>query len=343
MEFIVFHYSPKDTLTMTTLLPISALVPTRNRAAAFSRTLKSLAQQSTQPIEMVVVDGSMDDQTQHLCQSPVPGLETQIRYYRATELGAATQRNQAMVHTSQELIWLMDDDIVLEPDCLLQLWNALGSEPNLGGVNAMITNQRYLPPGRISRTLFQLLHGQVESSYAGKCIGPALNLLPEDDPSLPEIVPVEWLNTTCTLYRRAALPNPLFPPNFVGYSLMEDVTLSLTVGKQWKLANARTARIFHDSQPGDHKNNPYVLAKMELLNRYFVMTHILERKTLQDHIKLVVLQLFEIVALLQTLSGWRSLPSVLIGKLEGLIQLCHTKSPNTRASDSLQMSDRPSS
>ncbi|MBD2001065.1 glycosyltransferase family 2 protein [Leptolyngbya sp. FACHB-541] len=306
---------------MTTLLPVSALVPTRNRAEPFARTLNSLAQQSAQPMEMIVVDGSQDDKTEQLCQQSVSGLETEIRYYRATALGAATQRNQAFAHVSQEFIWLMDDDILLEPECLTRLWNALQSDPLMGGVNAMITNQRYLPPGRISRTLFQYLHGQAESTYAGKCIGPALNLLPEDDPDLPEIVPVEWLNTTCTLYRRVALPNPLFPSNFVGYSLMEDVTLSLTVGKQWKLANARTARIFHDSQPGDHKNSHYVLAKMELLNRYFVMTQVLERQTLKDHLKLAVLQLFELVALLQTFKGWRSLPSVLIGKAEGLLQL----------------------
>jgi len=42
---------------MTELLPISALVPTRDRAAVFCRSLDSLAQQSVQPVEMIVVDG----------------------------------------------------------------------------------------------------------------------------------------------------------------------------------------------------------------------------------------------------------------------------------------------
>ncbi len=58
------------------------------------------------------------------------------------------------------------------------------------------------------------------------------------------MVPVEWLNTTCTLYRREALPDPPFLSHFTGYSLMEDLALSLTVGKRWKLANARGLRIF---------------------------------------------------------------------------------------------------
>lgn len=310
---------------MVNLLPISAIVPTRHRPAAFARTLRSLSQQSAQPMEMIVVDGSEDTDTKDLCHQKIPGLETQIKYYTATVLGAATQRNQAMSYVTQETIWLMDDDILLEVECLIRLWAALNSDNNMGGVNATITNQRYLPPGHISRILFQFLHGLPETSYAGKCIGPALNLLPEDNPDLPEIVPVEWLNTTCTLYRRKALCSPLFPPVFTGYSLMEDVTLSLIMGRNWKLANARTARIFHDSQPGDHKSNRAVLAKMELVNRHYVMTQILERRQLQDYGKLTVLQLFEIAALLQTWKGWKSLPIVLKGKLEAVLEILKSK------------------
>lgn len=306
---------------MVNTLPISAIIPTRNRSQVFARTLKSLSQQSIQPIEMIVIDGSSDNNTQSLCNSEIAGLKTKVKYFRATEIGAATQRNQAMKYASQSTIWLMDDDILLEHECLPRLWNALQSDASIGGANAMITNQRYLPPGRISRLLFQFLHGQAEATYAGKCIGSALNLLPEDDPNLPEVVPVEWLNTTCTLYRKEALPEPLFPKNFTGYSLMEDVALSLTVGKNWKLVNARTARIFHDSQPGDHKNNAGTLAKMELVNRHFVMTKILERKQFSDYFKFVILELFGIIAILRSSRGISSLPSILVGKLKGVIEI----------------------
>ncbi len=306
---------------MSQILPVSAIVPTRNRAMPFARMLHSLAQQSAQPVEMIVVDASTNDDTQHLCQSIILGLATKIRYYRATETGAATQRNQAIAHASQPHILFADDDILFEPDCLLRLWRSLDQNPQLGGVCTLITNCHYSPPGRISRWLFQLLHGQSQESFAGLCIGPALNLLPEDRADLPDVVAVEWMNTTCTLYRREAMPTPAFPTHFTGYSLMEDVTLSLMVGKQWQLANARTAKIFHDSQPGDHKNNPAVLAKMELVNRHYVMTQILERRSLTDHLKLVLLQLFEIAASLVSVRGWRELPALLSGKLGAIAQI----------------------
>ena len=43
----------------------------------------------------------------------------------------------------------------------------------------------------------------------------------------PEVASVEWLNTTCTIYRGEALPSPPFCNQFTGYSLMEDLALSL--------------------------------------------------------------------------------------------------------------------
>lgn len=310
---------------MTKILPISALVPTRNRTEVFQKTLESLALQSHQPLEMIVIDGSDDASTQMVCERNIENLSTKIHYYRAQKLGAATQRNQAIAHASQKTIWLLDDDILLEPECLLRLWNALESDPKMGGVNAMITNQKYTPPGRVSRALFEFLDGTQRESYAGKCIGPAFNLLPEDKEELPEIVPVEWLNTTCVLYRKDAVPDPLFPKHFTGYSLMEDVTLSLTVGKKWKLANARTARIYHDSQPGDHKNNERILAQMDLVNRHFVMTQILGRSSFQDYLKLFVLQLFAIATLFGKNGNLKHFPAVVMGKLGGVVEIIRTR------------------
>jgi glycosyltransferase involved in cell wall biosynthesis len=253
-----------------------------------------------------------------LCERTIPGLLTRLVYRRASERGAATQRNQAARHATQDAIWFLDDDIVFLEDCLKQLWEALDSDPQLGGVNAMIINQRYFPPGRVSRTLFQLLDGNERESYAGKCIGPAFNLLPEDREELPSCVAVEWLNTTCTLYRRAALPDPIFPEQFKGYSYLEDVALSLVVGREWKLANARHARIFHDSQPGDYKNKTMAMAKMELVNRHYVMTQVLGRRRISDYAKLALLETFFAASSLVSLRGWASLPAVMLGKLAAL-------------------------
>src|SRR5205085_12274798 len=98
----------------------------------------------------------------------------------------------------------------------------------------------------------------------------------------------------CTLYRKQALPNPPFITEHVGKQIylpafpLEDMALSLRVRRQWRLANARTAKIFHDSQSGVHKSDIASMSKMELLNRHYVMTRLLERKRFRDYLKLAL-------------------------------------------------------
>ena len=300
------------------LLPLSAVVPTRNRRLSLERMLKSLALQSAQPHEIIIVDASTDRETENFLKIGIPKLQSQIVYHQAAKVGAAIQRNQAMQSVSQNFVCFIDDDVIFEPECLSRLWKAIQSNSQWGGVSAMISNQRYLSPGFISRLLFQFLNGHSEASYAGKCLGPVLNLLPEDRPDLPEVVSVEWVSTSCALFRRASLPDTPFPCHSSKYSRTEDIALSLVVGRKWKLANARTARIFHDSQGGDHKDDIAESTKVGLLDRHHIMTNILGRRGAMDHFKLIILQLFEMLTLLNSLQGWKSLPAVLTGNLSAL-------------------------
>jgi glycosyltransferase involved in cell wall biosynthesis len=282
---------------MAITIPISAIVPTSERAAALQRTLGSLTAQGVLPSELIVVDASAGDDTKAVVDGWRADVApaTKVIWLRATTLGAAAQRNQGVAIAALPYIWFFDDDILFEPECVARLWRAIEADPGLGGVNAMITNQRYQPPGRVSRTVFALINGRHEPTFAGRLLGPAVNLLPEDRDDLPAVVPTEWLNTTCTIYRRDALPDPPFDSVFTGYSMMEDLTLSVRIGKTWRLANARTARIFHDSQPGAHKSDPGVLSEMELFNRHYVMTCVLGRRRWSDYARLVIWEAFQIV------------------------------------------------
>jgi glycosyltransferase involved in cell wall biosynthesis len=278
------------------ILPVSAVVPTRNRRESLETTIGSVLEKGTLPRELIVVDASDNDETRDVLARfrTAAGGSVAVRWFKASAAGAAIQRNQGVEHAGQPYVWFFDDDIILETDCLARLHACLEADPRAGGANAMITNQKYHPPGAVSRMLFRILSGRPLDSYAGKVLGPAVNLLPEDRVDLPENVPVDWLNTTCTLYRRCALPSPSFDLVFTGYSVMEDLTLSLRVGSTWKLFNVRAARIFHDSQPGAHKTNARALSEMELVNRHYVMASILGRTSLADYAKLALWELFQL-------------------------------------------------
>jgi glycosyltransferase involved in cell wall biosynthesis len=305
---------------MKTVAPISAVIATRNRAESLSRTLESLLLQELLPAEFIVVDASDDGATRKLLAEFEKRAEpdVSVRWFAANISGAASQRNEGVACATQPFIWFFDDDILFEPNCVERLWKAISLDCQLGGVNAMIVNQRYQSPGLVSRTMFTLMHGRRERSFAGRVIGPAINLLPEDRDDLPEVIAVEWLNTTCTIYRHEALPNPPFPVEFTGYSLMEDVALSLEVGKKWKLANARTARIFHESQPGAHKLEARSVARMEVVNRYHVMTEVLGQHSALDFLRLWIWQFFQIASVAARSSTRAKAWPVFRGTLDGL-------------------------
>jgi GT2 family glycosyltransferase len=172
--------------------------------------------------------------------------------------------------------------------------------------------------------MFTLMHGRNETSFAGKVIGPAINLLPEDRANLPEVVPVEWLNTTCTIYRREALPTPVFESIFVGYSLLEDLALSLRVAQSgWKLANARTARVFHDSQPGTHKDDLACNLAMDVCNRHYVLKNVLDAAHPINYFKWIIWEVFQFAAQLTNYRRWRFLIAYLRGKFAGLHCIYH--------------------
>jgi GT2 family glycosyltransferase len=307
---------------MAHVFPISAIVPTHGRVVTLMRTLESLAQQSVHPFEILVVDGSKHHRARQPLQQPISGLGSRVGWIAAKVSGAAPQRNQGVALTQQPFVCFFDDDIIFKPDCMAQLWQAIQSDSQLGGVNALIVNQSYHRPGLASRAMFSLLSiGDGRKNFAGRVVGPAVNLLPEDRSDLPEIVPVDWLNLGCTIYRRQALPNPPFRQEFRGYSLMEDLALSLEVAKKWKLANARTARIFHDSRPADYKSDDRARSCMEIVNRHLVMTRVMGKRGFINHLKFFLWELFSVASALTSAEGRKSLVYILRGKWDGLRQI----------------------
>ena len=276
---------------MKTLLPLSVIIATADRKQSLNNTLQSISAQNCQPSEIIIIDASVNDAIELTIKSEKYNLPGEIVYKKACQKGAAVQRNEGVELAKYDIIGFMDDDIFLEPCCIENLWNAC-QDANVGGVNALITNQQFVIPGFITRTFYKLMDGKKAKQPGGKLLGPLINILPADDQNLGQIIPVEWLNTTCTFYNKKYLPHPPFDLHFKGYSLMEDVALSIRVGKLAKLYNVRTARIFHDTQPGTEKNNIAIMAEMELVNRYYVMKNVAALTGWKPYVKLFFQQLF---------------------------------------------------
>jgi glycosyltransferase involved in cell wall biosynthesis len=303
----------KDLNKEISLIPVSAVIATANRKKVLEETLLSLLDQNLYPDEILIIDASDDTETESLCAIINDTYPFSVKYHKAPAKGAATQRNHGVSLAQNRYIFFFDDDVIFYPNCIEKLWLGI-QDKSVGGVNALIVNQQYHKPSIFSEFFYRTLNGKKEVSYAGKCFGPAFNLLPECATNAVEFVEVEWLNTTCTLYKKEALPEPVFSTHFTGYSFMEDLALSLTVAKSWKLLNAPSAQIFHNSQPSLEKSSVKTIAEMELVNRYYIMKHVLNQKlNFSDISRLFIQQAVSAVTSRQVLMlpFWQ-------GKLNGL-------------------------
>jgi GT2 family glycosyltransferase len=298
------------------LIPVTAVVATLDRRHRLIQTLRSVLAQECVPAEWVVVDGSVDPVS--AVDLPTRPEGVTLHCLRATERGAAPQRNQGWAVATQPHILFLDDDIDLEAGCVSTLWQRLSDDPWLGGCSALIRNAPYHEPGRIFRWSLSLLGCPAHGSLAGRCSGPALNFLPSAPAGAGASDNVEWLNLGCTLYRADALPRPPFLPCFHGYSLMEDVALSLRVGQHWHLACPAGAWIQHESPPAAYKTPGWKRERMELVNRWYVMRVIQGRHGPLWATRQLGYQLLMLAGLLRSAAGWRRFPSALAGKVAGL-------------------------
>lgn len=278
---------------MVSIINLTLIIPTYKRSEVLRRTIESISQQDYQPNEIIVVDATEP----FACmatewKNKFLNLKSEVLYFPAVTKGAAAQRNYAVSFAKNEVLGFSDDDILLEEGCIRNLWIALTKQDDCGGVNAMMINQSFHELGKASRIFYDFLNPEKFDSYAGKVFGPAIAFYPKLSDSPPDYVEVDWLNSCLVFYKKEALPNPVFDEHFTGYSLGEDLAVSLKVAKNWKLFTVQTARIFHDSQPGDHKSNLKAFSEMDLVNRFYVMKYILNKKTAKDKFHLLLQQLF---------------------------------------------------
>ncbi len=281
-------------------------------------------QQERFPDQVIVADGAVEPGVEPLIIDLKKVLKYPILYYRCTHQGAAMQRNEASELVTQDVILFIDDDLYMESDCLVQIMKVLEEDVNgeIGGVAGILTNQHYREPSRLFKMWLDFMAGEKAASYAGRVIGPAINIWPA--PGVDgKVVEVEWLISGCTAYRIEAFREELFSPLFYGYSMGEDVHLSLRIGKRLKLVVATAAKAFHDSQPSRFKR-PFQIGKMGVGNRYMIMTEVMGRNNIVFQLKFLLSVLFSLATSARNVRSIKDLWNyilVCLGHMGGLLKI----------------------
>ncbi|HJP91863.1 MAG TPA: glycosyltransferase [Pyrinomonadaceae bacterium] len=252
-------------------MKVSAIVPTIGRAESLRALLISLADQTCTVDEVIVADASTDSQTAEVIADPEwqrAGLVvTRVTVHPPN---AVRQRMAAIEIARGENLLLLDDDVVLEPDCVQRLLSLLQEDEDVVAVSADFNNQSWPAPTRIWQLYLRHVLGIDAKDWQGKVVGPLLRFGYNPAPSGP--TEIEWLGSGNSLVRHSAFLNAGGFSDFFLHrcTINEDVDLGLKLRKFGRIMFCPAARMAHHHTPSGRVSN-FVAAEDDLFNRFFIL------------------------------------------------------------------------
>ncbi len=283
----------------------SIVIATFERPAELRVTLDSIAAQTLPPARVIIVDSSKDDHSRAVADEFSARLP--LRYERALQPSSAVQRNQGAEQVETPLIAFLDDDVFVFPETFATIADCFSRDPaaGLGGIAARIVGLQHRAPRGLLWWFYRIQAGYAHPTYGGRLFGAGINCLPTYSENDPELIPADWLNSTCVFYRTALFRREKFP-QFDGYSFMEDVHLSARIGRTHGLFFHRSAMFEHRDATSAFKRNARDLARMRVRHRRVIAREIIGLREPTLTFKIFLLRLFVSANLLRTrVPSWR--------------------------------------
>lgn len=308
------------------MIRISAIIPTIGRAESLVALLDSMLIQSKRPDEVLVADGSAGTEiTALLGQAKWSEQGLTISHLRVDPPNAVRQRKNAIAAAKGDYLFMLDDDIVLETDCLKQMADLLAQRPELSAVTADFSNQTWPNPTTLWRWYIRLFHGVKTGEWQGRVIGPLLRFGYNLSPKEP--VPMQWLGAGNSLIRRSAYEAVGGFSDFFLHrcTMNEDVDLGLKLSRHGPILLHPKARLAHHHAPGG-RVSVAVAAEDDIFNRYMVLRQTCRFCRLRAWLYTAIYALVESFSnLLGALRRWRFEGFVprTSGRLKGLARTLH--------------------
>jgi GT2 family glycosyltransferase len=250
---------------------ISTIIPTIGRPESLRDLLDSLVVQTHRPNEIFVADGSGGDSIVKLLSEPHwlrQGLL--IKHIQVVPPNAVRQREAAIKLATGDLLLLLDDDVVLEPDCIQHMIGVLDLDQSVVGVVADFNNQAWAMPTRVWSFYLRHIVGLREGEWQGRVVGPLLRFGYNPPPVGP--MPMDWLATCNSLVRRSAYDLAGGFSDFFLHrcTMNEDVDLGLKLCRFGRILFCPAARMAHHHAPGG-RVSVAVAAEDDLYNRFLVL------------------------------------------------------------------------
>lgn len=267
----------------------SLIICTYKREKAIIDLLESVQLQTMYPSEILVIDGSPDENTDNAVSDK---KYQNLKYYKVPpeHLGLTKQRNFGIerVHSSSEVVCFLDDDTILSPTYFEEILKSYAQHPEALGVGGYIDNEiqwkavgtNYQP--QMHEFYFD---GFVRPDGKRFVLRKKLNLDSNCPPGfsplyshgrsvgfLPpskKIYPTEQLMGGVSSFKSSILKEHKFSTYFQGYGLYEDAEYTIRISKLGKLYvnTAATLGHFHDAAG---RPNQFNYGKMVVRNGYVI-------------------------------------------------------------------------
>lgn len=250
---------------------VSAIVPTIGRPESLRDLLASLCLQTRRPDEVIVADGSNSADIEKVVELErwfLAGLN--VRRITVSPPNAVRQRMAAITVAAGEFLLLLDDDVVLESDCLERLLTEIIRSAEVVATVADFSNQRWSGPTTAWRLYLRLIYGFRADEWQGKVIGPLLRFGFPTTPAAP--TPMEWIGAGNSLVRRSAFERVGGFSDFFlrRCTINEDVDLGLKLGTVGNIIFCPRARLAHHHAPSGRVTVSEA-AEDDIHNRFMVL------------------------------------------------------------------------
>ena len=270
-------------------MKFSLIICTYMRPKPLLQLLQSVQEQSHYPDEILIIDGSINKETQQILTH---NSFQNLNYFLVSkeQRGLTKQRNYGIDRVGKdiEVVCFLDDDTVLENDYFEQLLNTYKVYPDALGVGGYIYNETkwqfvgldYMP--KINEFYFDGWKRKDGSRFIlrkklgldSDCPpgfsslfshGRSIGFLPPTDKTYE----VEQLMGGVSSFRKNTFESFRFSTYFQGYGLYEDADFTLRVAKTGKLYLNTAAHLNHYHEALGRPNQ-YQYGKMVVRNGWYV-------------------------------------------------------------------------
>lgn len=209
-------------------LKLSVVVPTYRRPDDLRDCLGSLFEQSRMPDEILVVDNDSEGSAE-----PVVGVLAEtarmrginLRFVRGRVNSLPAARNLGIDQTEGDILFFIDDDVLLDQRYLEEIQNSYRSDTTIAGVQGLMD----LPGGGPFREglhrIFYWFHLE-----RGQC-----RVLPSVSATYPRElqtpIPCQWMSGSNHSYRRSFLADLRYDEKLLKYADGEDLDMSYRMYK----------------------------------------------------------------------------------------------------------------